>query len=81
MNIDTMLDKLADTLRPIVAAIEASPATTQDHYGDYMAAIDRVARKLGTPTQTICVAIGIALQRAGAPRSGVQSALRAMGHL
>lgn len=78
---DAELNRLAELFKPVVDAIEAMPETTKGHYGDYMAAIDKIAAKQPNAPRTIYIAIGVALQRAGANKFGVQSALRAMGHL
>ena len=81
-DFDSIIDHLVEAIRPLVAIIEAAPPTTKGHYGDYMATIERVTRRLApTPTTSAYLAVGIALERAGANKFGVESALRAMGHL
>lgn len=79
---DDLLNKLTDIVRPLVAAIQSKPPITKDNYDQYMLAIDRIASQLGEkPSTSVYLAVGVALQRAGASCAGVQSALRAMGHL
>lgn len=80
-TLDETLNKLAEIAKPIVKAIEASTPTTKDHYGDYMAAISKLADMVGENTHNVCLGIGVALQRAGANKQGVQSALRILGHI
>lgn len=83
-DFDSIIDHLAEAIRPLVAIIEAAPPTTKGHYGDYMATIERVTQQLAGPvpvTTNAYLAVGIALERAGANKFGVESALRAMGHL
>ncbi len=83
-ELDKTIDTLADVLRPLVQHIEQKPLTTKDHYSDYMSAIAVLSERLGKSTDAefqrkTYLGIGVALQRAGASKSGVQSALRAMG--
>jgi hypothetical protein len=80
---DELLNDLTNILRPIVAAIEASPPLTRNHYDSYMVALDRIANKLSRSNRStsLYLAIGIALQRAGAPKAGVLAALQSMGYL
>ena len=82
-KLDRELDELAEIARPIVARIEAAVPTTMNHWGDYMVAISRLAEKLplGEQTPALFLAIGVAFQRAGASRHGVQWALRNLGYL
>jgi hypothetical protein len=75
---DKLLDELATKLKPTVDAVEASLPTTRHHYGDYLSVITTIAAKQGDSKQ-VKLAIGIALQRAGADKQGVYHALRAMG--
>lgn len=84
-SLDAMLDALMPLVKPLVEHIEASTATTQHHYGDYMSAIAIVAEKSGVKDakmyKTTCIAVGVAMQRAGGNKNGINSALRAMGCL
>lgn len=75
---NSALAELADILRPIAQAIEATAVpTTQNHYGEYVAAITRIAAR--TNLNPLVVAVG--LVEAGASRPGVLAALKAMGHI
>lgn len=81
-KLDDMLDQLSEIVAPIVQHIEQSTPTTKNHYGDYITAITRVADMLpANQTPSLFLAIGVALQRAGANKAGVLSALRVMGKL
>lgn len=73
---EQLIEKLRPEIEPIVQAIEAKPLTTQNHYGDYMAAIatisqDRSMRQL----------IGLAMLRMGGNRQGIKSAMQILGVL
>ena len=65
-----LIDDLAGDLKELVTEIEASPKTTQNHYGRYMSVIaesaqgDRAAGRV----------IAMALIKAGANQPGVSSA-------
>ena len=65
------IQAVVDALKGAVAAIEASVATTQNHYGDYMGLISRFADDIGQAR-----VLAQALILAGANRQGVASALR-----
>jgi len=80
-ELDTMLNALAAICGPLVKHIEEKVPSTKDHYSDYMTAILTLANKVGQPTQSVKLAIGVALQRAGANKAGVTSALRVLGAL
>ena len=74
MNAKTqqLIDDLATDLKADVARIEASPETTQHHYGNYGSLISAVAggnAKLAT-------LIGHALIKAGAHPLGVANAIK-----
>lgn len=81
-DLDATLNKLANMLGPIVKHIEAKPPTTENHYGDYMSALAVIAKRVSDkPASNVYLGIGVALQRAGANKQGVQAALRIMGHI
>lgn len=80
-KLSAVIDQLADICKPIVAHVEAMTPTTKGHYGDYMVAIERVATMSGKAERNTCLAIGLAMIRAGANKEGVHAALRVMGHL
>ena len=73
--------KLTHIVRPLVKAIELSAPSTQNHYGEYMGALEKVAAMVDTKNPNVYLAVGIAFVQAGASKAGVLSALRAMGHL
>jgi len=81
--LDDMLNKLVPVVKPIVELIESKPRITKDSYGDYMAAITRIAEMLGKQDVTlknkVMLAIGVALQRAGGNKQGITAALRILG--
>ena len=66
-----MIDDLAGDLKEIVTEIEASPKTTQNHYGRYMSVITMTAKGNKGMGQVIAMA----LIKAGASPPGVKSAL------
>jgi hypothetical protein len=66
-----LVTDLAGDLRETVAKIEAKLATTQNHYGDYMALLSSIARDKNTAK-----IISMALVEAGANVQGVTSAMR-----
>jgi hypothetical protein len=70
-----LIKELAEDVRPEVQRIEAKPATTQNHYGDYMALLNIVS---GGNSQVGKV-ISLALIEAGANKAGVASALKILG--
>lgn len=81
-EIDRIVAALATQVAPIVKVIEAKPATTKDHYADYMTAIDTLARiESDPPKQIICLAVGKAMLNAGGNASGIRWALKLLGHL
>lgn len=76
---DKMINQLADFCKPVVEQIEASLPICQDHYDDYMIAIESISQRLPSANASVKLAIGIALQRAGASKRGVTNALRSLG--
>ncbi len=85
-DLDQVINKVSAICIPLVKRIEALPLTTQNHYGDYMSAISSVSDIIGKDadpemTKKVHIAVGVAFQRAGANKAGVQAALRAMGSL
>lgn len=75
-TLEQLIDKMRPELEPIVKAIEAKPLTTQNHYGDYMAAIATISQE-----RTMRQFIGLAMLRMGANRQGVKSAMQILGVL
>ena len=73
-KIEAHIASLAEDLRPEVKRIEASPATTRGHYGDYMSMLSALAPD--SPTMRKLVAC--ALLEAGANVDGVRDALRVL---
>lgn len=67
-----LIDDVANELRPIVVVIEASPQSTQFHYGRYLEIL--IATAKGDSTRGKAVAL--ALMKAGANKLGVLSAYR-----
>jgi len=63
-------DLAADLIEP-VASIEKRTATTQNHYGDYLALIGTLSHD----DKRMAQVIALALIKAGANRLGVASAL------
>lgn len=63
---------VVDALKSTVADIEASIATTRNHYGDYMGLIMRFADDTGQRTM-----MAKCLKLAGANEQGVDDALKA----
>jgi hypothetical protein len=74
-NLERLINSMAEDMRPIVQQIEASPAITCDHYGDYLGAIGVLSE--GDPT--LAKAVALAFVRAGANKAGVAAALRILG--
>lgn len=72
-ELDSIINEMAEALRPLVAKIEARTPTTQGHYGTYMGLIAQgqsAAERLG---------LAVALKRAGADKGGVDAAVRILG--
>jgi hypothetical protein len=81
-DLDNVIDRLSSIVKPVVDSIEKSTPICKDHYDQYMAAITKIGEQLGKDkNQSVYLGIGVAMQRAGANRQGVLSALRAMGIL
>jgi hypothetical protein len=82
-NIDTVINELSNICKPIVEEIESQVPVTKDHYDQYMVAIEKVAEIMSRSerNKSVYLGIGVAFQRAGANKNGVQAALRIMGHL
>ena len=68
---DEAVREVADGLREYVAGVEASIATTRNHYGDYMAMFSRFTDDVGQAR-----VLAKALVLAGANEQGVADALR-----
>ena len=74
-KLQTLINGLAQDVQPEVKRIEAKPATTQNHYGDYMALIN-----VGSDRNSkVGKLIALALIQAGANKNGVNSALQVLG--
>jgi hypothetical protein len=83
-ELDDVINQLADVVKPVVEAIEKNKhPTTMHNYDQYMSAITKIAGMLSASERnsSAFLGIGVAMQRAGANKQGVQAALRAMGHL
>ena len=72
-TITLLLDSLEPEAITLVQAIEAKPATTQNHYGDYMVV-------LGQAPRTTALLLGVAMVRNGGNKQGIFAALKALGH-
>ncbi len=70
-----LISELAVDFKPAVEKIEASIATTKNHYGRYMALISSLAK-----TEQHAQIFAMAMIEAGANRQGVASALQVMGY-
>jgi hypothetical protein len=87
MNLDQILNELTQVVKPVVQAIQSKEPTTQNYYREYMSAISVLLKYITGKEDTIAVrnkiilGIGVALNRAGANKAGVVSAVRAMGAL
>lgn len=69
-KLDAMVKDLAADLRKPVTKIEASIATTQNHYGDYLDLLTGITKDVQARK-----VVALALVEAGANRRGVASAL------
>ena len=74
-QLNALVEGVAETLRPHIAAIEASAAMTQNHYGEYMSLITRLSKGDKTTGRFIA----LALIAAGGNKTGVNSALKIHG--
>ena len=63
--------EISDAMVHAVRAVEESPATTKNHYGNYMAIISGAG-----PSKTQQEFFAVALVHAGASPEGVEAALR-----
>ncbi len=70
-KLDQLIIDLAGDLKPEVDKIEASPMTTQNHYGNYGALLTTVSGG----NQNTANLIALALIKAGANEQGVKSAM------
>ena len=61
-------------IKGMVASIEAKPATTRNHYGDYGAALS----KLSGGRKVVAQLLGLAFIKAGANSQGVNDALNVL---
>lgn len=75
-TLDELIENMRAELEPLVQAIEAKPATTQNHYGDYMSLIATLAQD-----RTMRTFIGLAMLRMGGNRQGIKSAMQILGVL
>ena len=66
-----LIADLTQDLAPLVRDIEASPATTQHHYGRYGAVISQFAKGNRSAAQVIA----LALMKAGGNKRGVVNGL------
>lgn len=74
MTLEQLVENMRSELEPLVRAIEAKPATTQNHYGDYMSLIATLSQE-----RTMRQFLGLAMIRMGANRQGVKSAMQILG--
>ena len=70
--VDKLVGELVEDLKPEVTRIEASVATTMNHYGDYGSLLSTLGKGHASNTQLFA----LALIRAGASRQGVADGLR-----
>lgn len=81
-DLDGMLDQLRNIVAPVVSAIEQSTPITQNHYDQYMSAIQTIVQQLSTNEKpSVYLGVAVAMQRAGGNKQGIIAALRAMGKL
>ncbi len=71
-KLDALITGIANDLKPSVARIEKSLATTQNHYGDYL----NLLGTLSNGDKTTGKVIVAALLEAGANHGGVASAYK-----
>jgi len=71
-KLDQLIIDLAGDLKPEVDKIEASPMTTQNHYGRYGAVLSTA----GGGNRRYAEIIALALIKAGANEQGVKDGLR-----
>jgi hypothetical protein len=71
LKIEQVVASLVPDLKPEVARIESSLATTKGHYGDYGGLLTTIA-----PSKRKAQIVALALIRAGADKQGVASALQ-----
>ena len=71
-KLDAFIESLANDLRPAVKAIEASPKTTKDHYGRYLALFSTMSDGDRRKGKLICAALLVA----GANHNGVAAAYK-----
>ncbi len=67
----SVVDSIVETLRPIVAEIEAGVETTRGHYARYMAIFSQFTDNAGQAN-----VLALALIKAGANERGVNDALK-----
>lgn len=69
---ETLIGGLADDFRPLVKKIEASIATTRNHYGRY----GQLLAQFGKGDRKVAQVIFLALERAGANPQGLRDGFR-----
>ena len=72
------IDSLVPDLEPAIEIIEASLATTQNHYGRYMTMLIGI---VPDSNAIMVMIVSQAMIKAGANPQGVNRALRIMGHV
>lgn len=68
-----LINSVADSMRPDITALEASPMICQHHYDKYLALLTATAAKATSPKDVYLMAF--ALEVAGANHLGVKAAL------
>ena len=78
--ITDMRDKMNPELESIVKAIEAKPATTRGHYGDYMSAFATIGLNTNSKQdRSMRNLVGLAMIMLGGNERGILDAMKVMG--
>ena len=72
-QLQSLINDLAEDFKSEVSKIEKRPATTKNHYGDYMAFIDTIGKGMNGAQKKI---VALALIKAGASSQGVADAMK-----
>jgi len=70
-HIENSIREIADSLRDYVKGVEDSPATTQNHYAEYMGLMSKF-----TDDRNQALVLVAALKAAGANHAGVDAAFK-----
>ena len=72
LELDKLVNELAEDFRPQVTKIETGLKTTQNNYGAYLSLLSQMAKG----DKNLAMVFSLAMIKAGANREGIKSALK-----